>query len=152
MNTSTAADNNGKPQLGPGAKVAQAIIEDWRSNAPVDPHTSLQIWTRRAINLLEAVHEALLHVNPAYTRDDLVESLSVRWIEQVYTEAHGQFQSNGGTWPPHLSKLRAYVEHGIPGFRVDVLLKEGLHKQLASVYGHHYYLTSILGGKFNSRS
>ncbi len=152
MSSANENDPNRATTAGAGAKAVEEILKAWRAQEQANMAPSDLMWTRRATTLLEAVHSALWHVSPGYTRDELVSSLKAAWIEESYIKAHAQTQLNGGPWPPHLLKLRGYVEQGMPGFKVDVLIKDGTLKQIGAVYGHHYYLTGVIAEKLNSKS
>lgn len=88
-------------------------------------------WQEKALNLWRAVVTAL-----CYMRDNegfyisvpiIIDYLALPKVEELFLRGYNEAQENGGQWSYGYAPIKAYLETGCPGFKIDKLLaKHGL--------------------------
>jgi intracellular multiplication protein IcmO len=93
-------------------------------------------WQERGLNMFKGVARAV-----CYKRDEgelllsldlLRDYLGLTKIEDLYIEGWKLANDNNGIWPAPYLGIKSYLEVGLPGFKIDILLRQrGLLKEEA---------------------
>lgn len=91
-------------------------------------------WQEKALNLWRGEVPALVylrdHEGAEISIKTFVDYLALPKLEELYAKGYKMAQANGGVWHPDFEGLRAYLEVGLPGFKVERCLKK--HKLMPS--------------------
>lgn len=85
-------------------------------------------WQEKALNCWRGLVPALCwlrdHEGKEISVRTFVDSLALVELEKLYAKGFMLAQQNGGTWPDAFEGLKAYLEVGLPGFKLDRALKK----------------------------
>jgi intracellular multiplication protein IcmO len=106
------------------------------SNMMVKAGGDSKTWQERGLNMFKGVARAV-----CYKRDEgelllsldlLRDYLGLTKIEDLYIEGWKLANDNNGIWPAPYLGIKSYLEVGLPGFKIDILLRQrGLLKEEA---------------------
>lgn len=85
-------------------------------------------WQEKALNCWRGLVPALCwkrdHQGAEISVRTFVDSLALVELEKLYAEGYTLAQQNRGVWPEAFEGLKAYLEVGLPGFKLDRALKK----------------------------
>jgi intracellular multiplication protein IcmO len=111
------------------ATVADAdTLVQMMSNTMVKASGDSKTWQERGLNLFKGITRAL-----CWKRDEghivlsmelLREYLSLDKIEELYIEGWEMANNGQSKWPTPFLGVKSYLEVGLPGFKIDVMLRK----------------------------
>lgn len=129
---------NMRERLSNGLQPATAADADtlvqMTSNMMVKASGDSKTWQERGLNLFRGICRALCHKRDmgeiTLSMDLLREYLSLEKIEELYIEGWKLANDGLGTWPMPYIGVKTYLEVGLPGFKIDIMLrKHGLLRE-----------------------
>lgn len=85
-------------------------------------------WQEKALNCWRGLVPALCwlreHEGMEISVRTFVDTLALVELEKLYAKGYTLAQQNGGVWPEAFEGLKAYLEVGLPGFKLERALKK----------------------------
>lgn len=119
------------------ATVADAdTLVQMTSNMMVKASGDGKSWQDRGLNMYRGICRAVVDKRDrgelTLSMEVLREYLALDKIEELYIHGWKAAQANGGIWPSPYLGVKSYLEIGLPGFKIDVMLRKyGLEKEEA---------------------
>lgn len=120
--------------LQPATAADADTLVQMTSNMMVKASGDSKTWQERGLNMFRGICRAVCHKRDEghllLSMEVLREYLSLDKIEELYIEGWKLANEGKGPWPTPYLGVRSYLEVGLPGFKVDIMLrKHGLLKE-----------------------
>lgn len=114
--------------LQPATAADADTLVQMTSNMMVKASGDSKTWQERGLNLFKGITRALCHKRDegqlTLSMEILREYLSLEKIEDLYVEGWQLANDGQGTWPTPFIGVKSYLEVGLPGFKIDVMLRK----------------------------
>lgn len=111
------------------ATVADAdTLVQMTSNMMVKASGDGKSWQERGLNMYRGICRAVVDKRDkgdlTLSLEVLREYLALEKIEELYVEGWKAAQENNGIWPGPYLGVKSYLEVGLPGFKIDIMMRK----------------------------